>query len=264
MSLLPEMKVGTHRLRQLMRERYCAPEWALFEEVPAGTGWSARGGYADALAMNLYPSQGLEMNGFEIKVSRSDWQKEMRDHAKAELLFGFCDRWWLVVGDRSIVRDGELPEPWGLMATDAKGLRIIKKAPKLNPQPLSREFFAALARRAAEGAAQRLQAAVDAEVEKKTAALRTELHQARSDARPDLGSAVAVLQAKIQQFEEAAGFSIDGGWRGPEKLGQVVRALLENGVEGERVRIESAIRQLDNGKRVLEGTLKAFGQKGDS
>jgi hypothetical protein len=140
----------TDELKALMRSRFCPPEWALFFEVFASTGYAA-GGRADAVAMNLYPSRGLTVNGFEFKVSRADWLRELKDGAKAETIFGYCDHWWLVVGDRSIVKANELPEPWGLIAprkrsamhgTDAYELAIVKQAPKLNPQPLDRAFIA--------------------------------------------------------------------------------------------------------------------------
>ena len=39
-------------------------------------GFAGGGRYADAIAMNLWPSRGLAVHGFEIKISRGDWQRE--------------------------------------------------------------------------------------------------------------------------------------------------------------------------------------------
>ena len=50
---------------------------------------------------------------------RSDWLRELRDPAKAEEFRRYCDRWWLVVSDCAIVKPGELPTGWGLLARRA-------------------------------------------------------------------------------------------------------------------------------------------------
>jgi hypothetical protein len=47
------------------------------------SGWS-RESRADAIARHLWPSQGLELIGFELKVSRSDWLREIKDPYKCE------------------------------------------------------------------------------------------------------------------------------------------------------------------------------------
>jgi hypothetical protein len=89
----------------------------------------------DALAIDLWPSTGHLIHGFEVKVSRSDWLTELKDPEKAEAFKPYCDHWWLVVPDASIVRD-DLPEGWGMLAVGNGGLRIRKRAPKLDRQPM--------------------------------------------------------------------------------------------------------------------------------
>lgn len=56
------------------------------------------------------------IEGHEVKVSRSDWLAELADPTKADAWARHCHRWWLVVPHRDIVKDGELPDGWGLMA----------------------------------------------------------------------------------------------------------------------------------------------------
>lgn len=107
----------TGDIKAAMRARYCAPEWALMFEVGDGTGVNQRR-WADAVAMNLWPSRGMEVNGFEIKVSRSDWQRELKNPAKAESVQQYCDRWWIVTAP-GIVKDGELPNDSETTAADA-------------------------------------------------------------------------------------------------------------------------------------------------
>lgn len=104
---------------------------------------------ADFMALDCWPAQGLHLHGHEVKVSRADWLRELKDPAKAAEFKRFCDRWWLVVADAAIVKTGELPDGWGLMAPDATGrLRVRRPAPRLQPEPLPRTFLAAFARAA--------------------------------------------------------------------------------------------------------------------
>lgn len=60
------------------------------------------------------------------------------------------DRWFLVTTSREIVRPGELPEGWGWLVVQGGRMYAITAAPKLEPEPISRPFLAALLRRADE------------------------------------------------------------------------------------------------------------------
>ncbi len=140
--------------------------WAFATHVRCSAGFG-QGGLirtADAVAMDLWPSKGLEIHGHEVKVSRSDWLTEMKNPAKCEPVKRYCDRWWLVVSDRSIVKPGELPDDWGLMVVTERRysrwvpercgydvgvestVRTVKAAPRLKPDPISRDFVAPLLR----------------------------------------------------------------------------------------------------------------------
>lgn len=135
-------------IRAALSKKFCAPEYALFFEVGDATGGRARR-WADAVAMGLWPSRGLSLSGFEIKVSRQDWVKEMRQPAKAEAIAQYCSQWWMVTAP-GLIKDGELPELWGHFELHPNGLRVIKPAPITEAVPISREFLAALLRRASE------------------------------------------------------------------------------------------------------------------
>lgn len=114
---------------------------------------------ADFIAIDCWPTQGLELHGHEVKVSRSDWLSELKKPDKAEAFKRFMDRWWLVVPDAAIVKPGELPEGWGLLSLvrcdwpgvglpDLGGMKLRAKvsAPKLIPDPLPRDLLATLMR----------------------------------------------------------------------------------------------------------------------
>ena len=133
-------------ITQLMRARYAAPEWAFLSQVRNKTGLSGmRERYLDGLAIGLYPSRGMEMHGFEIKVSRSDWKHELGNPAKAEGTAQYLDRFW-VVTPKDLVRPGELPVTWGWLSVDGDKVKIEVQAPTLTPIPLNRTFVASIMR----------------------------------------------------------------------------------------------------------------------
>lgn len=79
----------------------------------------------DVVAMGLWRSTGHLVHGIELKVSRGDWLKELRQPAKAEAAVRTCDYWWLAVGDASIAKRSELPDGWGLLVPHGRGLRAL-------------------------------------------------------------------------------------------------------------------------------------------
>lgn len=139
-----------------LRERYKQPEWCIFFEVASGTGVNAKR-HADALAMNMYPSRGLSIIGFEIKVSRGDLKRELDNPDKAEEIARYCNEWYLVVPKGLIKDDDIIPVPWGIMECSDRGLRIAKKAQQLNAKPVTKEFMAAILRSAGRVDGQTLQ-----------------------------------------------------------------------------------------------------------
>jgi hypothetical protein len=125
--------------------------YAVAEHVPSSTGgWAAR--VADFIALDCWTSEGCPIHGHEVKVSRGDWLKELKDPGKAEVWKRHCDFWWLVVPDLTVAKVAELPEGWGLMTlredplNDRMILRAHKRGPRLVPEPMSKTMIASLAR----------------------------------------------------------------------------------------------------------------------
>lgn len=209
-------------IRQLLLRRFCAPEWALFFEVANGTG-AIRPRYADAVAMNLWPSRGLSIHGFEIKISRSDWQVELKNPVKADELARHCDHWWIVAA-KGVVRDGELPPTWGLYEIDGRGVTMKVQAPKLAEPALTREFMAALVRRAGEFAGRN----VEDEVKKRIVDAEAGLER-RIDERVKYRTReLERHQYTLEAFEKAAGFKI-GDWDA-ETFGAAARLVKDLGI----------------------------------
>ena len=132
-----------------LARKHAAPEWAYFTHVRNTTGFSRKVRTADAIAMSLWPSRGLELHGFEVKVARGDWLKEMRTPAKAEAIGQFCHRWWLVTSP-GIVQAGELPPSWGLIEPHTRGLTVKKQAERMDAKPPTMAFLSGLLRKAGE------------------------------------------------------------------------------------------------------------------
>jgi len=224
-----------------LKARFCAPTWALIPHVRNGTGYQRRTTRtADAVAMCLWPSRGLELNGFEVKVSRADWVKELAEPAKAEDICRFCDRWWLAVGDAEIVRPGELPPTWGLLVPKGAGLVVKVEAPKLEAQPVDRLFLAALLRKTVEVSAD--EQFLRDEVEKRISA---EKESMRADFELQHGADVrgyAELKRRVAEFEAASGVVLECDWRmrgSATEIGAAVAMVLNDEHKRLRERLES-------------------------
>jgi hypothetical protein len=127
------------------------PRYVLVEEVAPGTGFSAAQRWADLLALSMWPSDGLTLQGFEIKASRADLKRELADLAKHQAVARYCDRWTLVVWDESVLVD-EVPVDWGLIWTkdgdDGRELVHGRAAVKRTPEPWPKSFTCSLVRNA--------------------------------------------------------------------------------------------------------------------
>lgn len=225
-----------------LRKRYPPESWALFAGVPSGTG-AAAGRTADALALSLWPSRGLELHGFELKTSRTDWRRELRNPAKAEAVCRFCDRWWVVAGNEDAVPAEELPPTWGLLVAKGEGLRLAKEAPKLEAQPMTRSFLAALLRKAQKDRPgdQELEAARKAASDEAYARGTADAERKAARLAGNAGERAAVLGA----FEEAAGrnlYSVDEGRRVGERVARILAS--EDTLERAGGRIRWTIEQL--------------------
>lgn len=213
-------------IRALLRQRYPRHEWALEFEVANGTGGHARRS-ADAVAMNLWPSRGLAIHGFEFKISRGDWLRELKTPEKAEPVAQYCDHWW-IVAPTGVVKKGELPSAWGLMEVEESPARLIVsvEAPPKASSPVDRLFLAALFRRSTTESAQEIEDAV----RQRTDTLTREL-QSQFDARVkhEVDLRTRTLERRMNrliEFEKAGGFTVDEWKVQPDEFGKAVQFVL--------------------------------------
>lgn len=205
--------------------------FAFLTNVRNGTGFARREGYADAISMELTPSRGLKLNGFELKVSRADWLRELKNPHKADFFYEHCDRWFLVVSDKDIVQEGELPEEWGLIAPKGTGMGVIKGAPVHETKPIDRLFLASLIRSAITAAAK------PREIEK---ARKTAYEEGKAAGERNVANwKIEAEQNRetIRAFEQASGVSISQWWQGgkPEEVGAALKTVLKGEKDASKI-----------------------------
>lgn len=212
----------TPEVKSILRARFCSPEWAIFFEVGDGTGSSQRR-WADAVAMNMYPSRGLEIHGFEIKVSRSDWLRELKNPEKSSTVQQYCDRWW-IVAPKDIIKPGELPPTWGHYDVTPGGIRQLVAAPKLDAIPTTRAFMAAMMRRASGVDEEEVKAAVERERQK-----LDEQYSARLQREVEMRARKSSeALERLAEFERETGLSLDG-YGAIKEIADAVRFIRHTG-----------------------------------
>lgn len=239
----------TMEIRQRLRARYSAPEYALVEEVPNATSWNKRR-TADAIAMGCWKKVGIHLNGFEIKATRSDWRRELNDLGKSAEISKFCHRWW-IVADRGVVKKDEMPDNWGLLEPHGQGLKVSKAAALVVPEPVSFDFLAGLLRKAVnEGVAEdRLRAQFKAGYDSGMSAAG----QQESNAVVNAERARDRVQRRLEQFENSlAEFENESGisitQHNGREMGSAVRLLLN---------LVSTQRRLDDIAQIAQFLLEA-------
>ncbi len=137
-------------IHKAMREHiFNAAGWSHLKEFRAGTGWGANSNrYLDLWAMQTFPSLPMSRVGVEIKISRQDWRKEMRDTLKRDAALQITTEFYFACPE-GLIREADLPVEAGLIWAYEDGrAEIVVPAPHRENLP-TWVFVASLARRAA-------------------------------------------------------------------------------------------------------------------
>ncbi len=218
-------------LENLLGNRFSAPAWAFLPQVRNGTGFLRTTRTADAIAMGLWPSRGLHLNGFEIKVRRGDWLNELKNPEKAEEIASYCDFFW-IAAPKEIVKIEEVPENWGLLIPHGSTMKVAKEAKELKPDSLDRLFLAAILRRTQETLAP------DAKL---TDARKKGFIEGVQDADNKFKYSKEDhdrLKKKVHEFEKNSGVHIDS-WSSGD-VGDAVKMVLR----GEHLRAKRSLKEL--------------------
>lgn len=248
----------TPEIMAQLRARYQPPAFELLEQVASGTGAQREVRYADALAMSLWPSRGLHLHGFELKVSRGDFLREMKNPAKADAIAQRCHFWWIVAAERGMVIPDELPPTWGLLVPRGGSLVAVKEAVLTEPEPPSWSFFAALVRalgKSDQGAFNsRLAEAMATEREQHVQSME----MLRNELREENAASEAHLRKVLSTFHEASGINLlEHRWDLPQ-VGEAVRLIRAGGLESYRSKLEWIGREFQSMQANLEGTIRGL------
>lgn len=147
-------KCTAETMRQLLRNRFNDHrQYAVAEEVGECTGYNRR--RLDMIVCNCFESKSYSLEGIEIKVSRSDLRKELKDSSKHNVFFDDLD-YYSLAAPAEIIDKEIIPKHWGIYAARFKdgqwSLRCDRKPLSLHDEgvkAISRPFFASLIRQIA-------------------------------------------------------------------------------------------------------------------
>lgn len=213
---------------KILRKRYPESEYSLLTEVSDQAG-ASRGRSIDFIVMSLWPSRGLNLMGVELKSFRGDWLREMKNPKKQESIYKYCDQFWLLTKDDSIARLEEIPETWGWMCVKGGKIHVLKDAPKLSPENLSRSFLAALLKRSSSKDGFVLRDSIKDEIEAAKQSQRKDFENTQFA----LNRKIEKLEKCIEQYAESTGVNIEGDrWRSnTNQIGKAVKLLQNGGAE---------------------------------
>lgn len=244
-------------ITQLLRARYKSPEWAFLAQVKNRTGYGGKERYLDGLAMGLYPSRGLVVHGFEIKVSRSDWMHELKHPDKAEHTACYCDHFWAVT-PKDLIRPGELPAMWGWLSVDGEKIKVEVPAPSLTSKPLDRTFIASVLRNLDEQLVPVRE--LNDRVEARYVQFKKEREERDNSAIQHLKETLTKKEELILKFQRETGLLLDD-WR-LRDLAPAIRAVMDGRSVGSMLERKKELmadhkRQAEVLEREIAGLAKA-------
>lgn len=106
--------------------RHPLPEWVFIREFSPNTGFVRN--LIDAFAMHCWPSQSWRRVAYEVKVSRSDYLREVADPDKRERALQIANYFYFVTLPE-VAQPAEMPKGCGLMHCHPSGhLEVVREA----------------------------------------------------------------------------------------------------------------------------------------
>lgn len=219
-------KMATPQLAAMLRVKYERNRYALFFDVPDAVSLKQKR-RIDALAFGLWASEGQALEGFELKVSRADWLREVKQVDKADPFIAVCDRFWLVTADNKIAKIDEIPACRGWMAATKSGLRVQRPATQLPGcgDSLPRTFALGVMRKMQDDllTSPDVKAVIDERIKGIRDRQQADTDYATSSLRRERDEAVKL----VKDFEEESGINLNS-WRWGN-VGSIVKSLRDLG-----------------------------------
>lgn len=146
--LLSNNHISAKEIVSILSARYEPPNWIFYSELRFGTGYGRLAEQRiDAWAMHCWPSKKFLKIAFEIKISRRDFLKELKNSKKRSAALSVSNQFYFVLPP-GVVQKDEIPSECGLMiVTREKGIKVVKEAPFRIAGSPTWMFVAALGRR---------------------------------------------------------------------------------------------------------------------
>jgi hypothetical protein len=154
----------------------------------------------------------------------------------------------VVVSDKNIVKEGELPATWGMYVAQKTRLKCVVPCPKLTPLPMSITMLTALLYNVEHKHQKLEEKRLREEYEKGYAVGQKRTYDSSWEKN------FKSLEEKVKLFEEASGLQIQYGWHN-EKLGKTVDALRKSKQEIKQMLRDTTwgISQAEKIKECLQG-----------
>lgn len=250
MTTAGDIKDALHRRHNGAGSDREGEAWICIEEARSGAGFQGNNSQCDFLAVNTWQSRGMQLVGYEIKVSLADWRKELATPEKAETFSRFCKTWWVAVPSELAAKiEHEVPTNWGLLAVSEKGrcTEKIRPVANKNPMPVPPWYWIGWMAQIDRQHKRRLPQLIEQRLKPERERMQAfyDDHVNRRAAAQD----VATLErlAKLDEFEKATGLHLRHMHRWDlDRLGKMLAALRNSSdLEGIANQMRKAVEMLD-------------------
>lgn len=227
-------------VREALMGRWPPAEYLHIQEAPTSS--DRQGRKIDTLVVTLWKSRGLQLDAVEIKVSMSDWKRELDNPDKADWWWRHAHRFWIAApADVAKKIKPQLPPNWGLLSVAETGTRALV-TPELNAErePFEWPQVVGLLRATADTGVNVLHReyqrgySAGVEVAEQRPSKATGLSTAEARRLQDAEHQLERLREQVKAFEEAAGITIADGWgaRNATRIGSIVRLVDQAAIQG--------------------------------
>lgn len=128
-------------IRKAIRKKFSSyRQYVVLEEVCVTTGFDNYGvpRRIDMIVCDCFECNNFAIEGIEIKISKNDLMRELKDPEKHEVFFGNID-FYSIAAPTDLLKENKalIPEEWGLLGIDEQGsAKYIRK-----PKPVTSEFW---------------------------------------------------------------------------------------------------------------------------
>lgn len=128
-------EITEKQITEILKKNYSVDGWVFFSQLRGSTGARGNQQYIDGYAMNLWPYRNIEAISFEIKVSKSDFKKEISLPNKREYAKRISNQFYFVTQE-NLIPISEIPQDCGLIEIKGTECVVRKKAPfRIAQQP---------------------------------------------------------------------------------------------------------------------------------